>query len=439
MQPLALAVFCAAIASAAPLTLRQTGFTAGADGRPAGWTVWSARPDTMPRTFVDRARSRTGVGSLGISGNSNAAAHGGWEHSVSGVKPNGWYRVTAHYRAEGVASEAWQIVARVDWRDTAGKRAGQPEYVHRARREGAWTRVTADIPAPGNASSAVVQLYLSNAPLGTVWWDEISLEEIPDPGPRKVTVASVNLRPRNTKSSMESVGQFLEAIEASVKGKTDIILLPEGITVVGTPSTYEQVAEPIPGPTTERLAALARARNSYVAAGIYEREGATVYNTSVLIDRRGELAGKYRKVYLPREEVERGLTPGNDYPVFRTDFGTVGMMICYDVFFADPARALATRGAEIILMPIWGGNETLGKARAIENGVFLAASGYDYPTYVMDPDGEILSQATQRGSAAISTVDLNRRYAHPHLGDMHSRRMKELRLDIAPALPGLEQ
>ena len=90
---------------------------------------------------------------------------------------------------------------------------------------------------------------------------------------------------------------------------------------------------------------------------------------------------------LPREEIEHGLTPGNDYPVFHTDFGTIGLMICYDVFFADPARALATEGAELILMPIWGGDETLGKARAIENRVFVASSGYDYPTYVMDPNG----------------------------------------------------
>ena len=92
----------------------------------------------------------------------------------------------------------------------------------------------------------------------------------------------------------------------------------------------------------------------------------------------------------------RGLTPGSDYPVFRTDFGTVGLMICYDVFFADPARALALKGAEMILMPIWGGDETLAKARAIENKVFLVASGYDYPTYVMDPDGERL-HAPRRG------------------------------------------
>ena len=187
-----------------------------------------------------------------------------------------------------------------------------------------------------------------------------------------------------------------------------------------------------------RLGELARRRSSYVAAGIYEREGPAIYNTAVLIDRAGNLAGKYRKVYLPREEVEAGLTPGSDYPVFSTDFGTVGMMICYDVFFADPARALATKGAELIVMPIWGGDETLAKARAIENKVFLIASGYDHPTYVMDPDGERLAVAEKRGDAAIATIDLNKRYLDPFLGDMHGRRMKELRLDVKPALPGFE-
>jgi predicted amidohydrolase len=200
--------------------------------------------------------------------------------------------------------------------------------------------------------------------------------------------------------------------------------------VVGTGKTYAEIAETIPGPTTATLGALARKRGSYVAAGIYEREGTAIYNTAVLIDRAGRVEGKYRKVYLPREEVEAGLTPGSDYPVFRTDFGTVGLMICYDVFFADPARALATRGAEVILMPIWGGDETLAKARAIENKVFLVASGYDHPTYIMDPDGDRLSVAPNRGEAAVATVDLNKRYFDQWLGDMHGRRMKELRLDV---------
>jgi predicted amidohydrolase len=348
-----------------------------------------------------------------------------------------WYRFVAYYRGEAVPSESWQVVARLDWRSSSNGRAGQPDYVYRASREGAWTKVWLDTQAPEKATSVVLQLYLSNAPNATVWWDDISLDQIADPGPRKVTIASINLRPNQTHSATESVRQFLETVEATVRGKADVILLPEGITVVGTGKTYAEVAETIPGPTTVRLGELARKRSSYVAAGIYEREGTAIYNTAVLIDRAGNVEGKYRKVYLPREEIEAGLTPGSDYPVFRTDFGTVGLMICYDVFFADPARALATKGAEVILMPIWGGDETLAKARAIENKVFLVASGYDHPTYIMDPDGEILSVARNRGAAAIASVDLNKRYLDQWLGDMHGRRMKELRLDVRPPLPGL--
>ena len=408
------------------------------DGKSGGWTVWSARAETAPKCFSDEQHYRTRPASLAISGNSNAAEHGGWRRSVAGVEPGRWYRLTAWYRSEGVPYESLQVLARLDWRDARDRRAGQPEYAWQARREGAWTRVTLDAPAPEQAASVTLELYLSNAPLGTVWWDDVRLEPVAAPAPRPVTVASVNLRPRGTKSAAESVERFIETIGRTVTGKTDVILLPEGITVVGTKLKYADVAESVPGKTTARLGEVAKARNSYIAAGLYEREGGAVYNTAVLIDRAGNLAGKYRKVYLPREEIEGGITPGSTYPVFRTDFGTVGMMICYDVFFADPARALATRGAEMILMPIWGGDQTLGKARAIENKVFLATSGYDYPTYVMDPDGEILSQAPRDGSAAVVSVDLARRYRDPWLGDMHSRRMKELRLDVPPPLPGFE-
>jgi predicted amidohydrolase len=105
-------------------------------------------------------------------------------------------------------------------------------------------------------------------------------------------------------------------------------------------------------------------------------------------------------------------------------------MICYDVFYPDPAKALAAQGAEIILLPIWGGDETLAKARAIENEVFLITSGYNHPTYIMNPDGERVSEAHQRGEAAVAVLDLNRRYRKPFLGDMRGRRMKELRTDV---------
>jgi predicted amidohydrolase len=433
-----LLAFCLVWAAPGAVRIHESGFTPGPGGKPAGWTTWSARDETAPRCFVDALRYRTRPGSLAINGNSNLAAHGGWHRTASGIEPGSWYRLTAWYRTEGISHESLQVLARLDWQDAKGRRTGQPDYAWQSRREGGWTRVSMDVPAPDGAVAATVQLYLSNAPSGTVWWDDISLESIAAPAARPVTVASVNLRPRNTKAAAESVERFIAAIDREAPARTDIILLPEGATVIGTGKSYADVAEPVPGPTSARLGEVARRRNTYIAAGVYEREGHVVYNTAILIDRKGNLAGKYRKVYIPREEIEKGITPGFDYPVFRTDFGTVGMMICYDVFFPDPARALASRGAELILLPIWGGDQTLAKARAIENKIYLAASGYDYPTHIMDPDGEILTAAPKDGTVAATTIDLSRRNWHRHLGDMRARRMKELRLDLAPPLPGFE-
>jgi hypothetical protein len=120
------------------------------------------------------------------------------------------------------------------------------------------------------------------------------------------------------------VGKFLDAPTA-VPAKTDVIVLPEVITLVGTKKKAMDVAEPVPGPTTARLVEVARQRNTYIVASLYEKDGHAIYNTAVLIGRKGEIVGKYRKVYLPYDEPDDGVTPGSDYPVFQTDFGKVGM------------------------------------------------------------------------------------------------------------------
>jgi len=435
--PWALAQALALLAPAAT-PFRQSGFVPGPGGAPPGWRSWAPRQEIAPRTYVDEVHSRGEPGSLAISGASNAAAYGGWEYHLCGIRPGSWYRLAVWYRAEGLSYEPLQVVARLDWRAADGRRAGQPDYAYQLSREGDWRRLTLEAPAPEKSAAVAIQLYLAHAPQATLWWDDIALEEIPPPGPRPVRVAALNYRPAKSASAEENVNRFLQAADQAVPGKADLLLLPEGVTLVGTGKTYAEVAEPVPGPTTARLGEYARRRNLWIAAGLYEREGAAIYNTAVLLDRQGRVAGKYRKVYLPREEIEGGLTPGNDYPVFQTDFGRVGLMICWDLQYADPARNLALRGAELILLPIWGGNTALPKARAIENQVFLAASGYDHPTYILDPDGQTLAAAAERGQAAVATLDLNRRYADKWLGWMRGRFMKELRLDVPVRRPGLE-
>jgi predicted amidohydrolase len=432
-------VLGAAALGAAPVSVRESGFAPGQGGSPPGWRTWSPRADIAPKTFVDQARSRGEAGALAISGNGNAAASGGWERTMGAVEPGKWYRLGVSYTASGLKFEANEVVCRIEWLDAAGKRAGQPEYAYKLHRDGEWRNVEATVPAPPKAAAAKLQLWLHNSPGGTVWFDDVSFDSVAEPAPRKVVIAAIHHRPRNTKGPADSVQRFIDVVEKNAPAKTDVVLLPEGITVVGTGKSYYDVAEPVPGPTTKTLGELARKRNTYIAAGIYEREGAFLYNTSVLLDRKGKLVGKYRKVYLPREEIESGITPGNDYPVFDTDFGKVGMMICWDVQYADPARALALRGAELILLPIWGGNMTLTRARAIENSVFVALSGYDIETSIIDRKGETVATAPGPDTAVVATVDLNRRYEWEWLGDMRGRFMKEVRLDVPMRRPDYEK
>jgi predicted amidohydrolase len=105
-------------------------------------------------------------------------------------------------------------------------------------------------------------------------------------------------------------------------------------------------------------------------------------------------------------------------------------MICWDVQFPEPCRALALKGAEVILLPIWGGSDILAKARAIENHVFLITSSYDMQTFIVDPTGKVLAEASKGQPVALAELHLDRKILQPWLGDMKTRTWKERRPDI---------
>jgi len=164
----------------------------------------------------------------------------------------------------------------------------------------------------------------------------------------------------------------------------------------------------------------------YIVAGIYEKEGPAVYCTAFLLGRDGELKGKYRKVSIPNEEFHGGITPGKSLPVFDTDFGKIGIMICLDLFFPEPAHMLALQGAEVIFLPIWGGNLTLARARAIENQIYLVSSSFDMITGIFDKTGELMIEANEENPVAMVEVDLNKRQLWDWLGEWRNRITREM-------------
>lgn len=393
------------------------------------WTNWSPRAEISPQFSLDLRGGKSRRSSLRID-TTAAEQFGAWRTRIIGLAPGKVYQFNAWYRAKNVKNERRSIIARLEWLSEKGNNAAPPEYAIDAATEKDWKKVEYIFEMPEKAVALDIQLSLGFCANATVWWDEISIVELPRMPEQKIKIATVFHRPRGTKSPAESVEQFCSIVETNDPGGLDFVCLPEGITVVGTGKTYVEVSEQIPGPTTERLARLAQKIRAYVVAGIYEREKNLVYNTAILIDRKGKLIGKYRKTHLPREEWEAGITPGDAYPVFETEFGKVGIMICWDLQFPEPSRMLSAKGAQIIFLPIWGGNEILARARAIENSIFLVSSTYDMRSFIIDPVGNVLCEATKEKPFEWTTIDLKRIYYQPWLGNMKTRTWKEWRPEL---------
>jgi predicted amidohydrolase len=391
-----------------------------------GWTFECQRNEIAPVWSIDHHMCYLGKPVLVLEGGGKDFADGRWSKTMN-VEPEGYYEFKAHFLARNVAEPDRCVLARIIWQDETGQQKGAAEYPVTCREQSpdGWSVIEQVYRVPPETNKAKIELVYRWDGDGMVYFGGISLNKTENPGPRLVRLAAIHHRPHDSASSRENLEQFAQLIGQAAAQKADIVCLPEGITLVGTNLNYMSAAEPVPGPTTQFLGAVAKKHGLYIVAGLYEKEGDVLYNTAVLINRAGELAGKYRKVSLPREEIDGGVTPGNSLPVFDTDFGRIGIMICWDVAFPEPARTLALKGAEIIFLPIWGGNVNLAKARAIENQIYLVSSTYDMVTAVFDQEGEIIAQASDRDQVIVKEVDLNQQKLWPWLGDFKNRIQRE--------------
>jgi predicted amidohydrolase len=177
-------------------------------------------------------------------------------------------------------------------------------------------------------------------------------------------------------------------------------------------------------------------------------DGERYYNTAVLFDRRGAIVGRYRKTHLPLAEAESGVTPGSDYPVFETDFGTVGILICWDHWFPETARILRTRGAEIILISTIGDAPLQSMARAADNAIPVVVAGADgkTPSRIIDAEGSIIGEIASDGDdVCVREIDLDQRRLRHWLsvgtadGDPHNLLLKERRTDTYAVSPAAER
>ena len=200
----------------------------------------------------------------------------------------------------------------------------------------------------------------------------------------------------------------------------------------GQDKRWYDAAEPIPGPTLEKLVPIAKKYQMVMIVPLYEREQAGVYyNTAAILDADGSFLGKYRKTHIPQTAgfwEKYFFRPGNlGYPVFKTRYATIGAYICYDRHFPEGARALGLAGAEIVYNPsatVAGLSQYLWKleqpAHAVANGYFVGASnrvGTEAPwnigrfygsSYFVDPRGQILACGSEdQDELVVATLDLD--------------------------------
>lgn len=147
-------------------------------------------------------------------------------------------------------------------------------------------------------------------------------------------------------------------LEEAGRAKPDLVVFPETCNLTGLPlDQWVSMAEPIPGPTTERLAPLAAKYRTYLTAGLLEDCGNHLRNTVVCFDRAGQIIGKYYKNMPTVIEMDMGVLPGVETPTFDTDFGKLGAAVCFDLNYTEIGQRLADNGARVVVWPsqFWGG------------------------------------------------------------------------------------
>ena len=228
---------------------------------------------------------------------------------------------------------------------------------------------------------------------------------------------------------------FETTVEAYSEQRIDLVVTPEcfldGYAAAAkdwTAERFDRIAQDEASPYLVRLRALAEKQRMFILFGYTEKRDSKYYNTALLVDRNGRSIGKYSKTHLQAHDLR--FAPGDDLPVFETEWGKLGALICADRRWPETARVLRLKGARLTLIPSYGmwhlDNEWWMRTRAYENENFLAFA-HPNVAFVADPQGRIVGKLQSNlPGILVADLDLSQVTDNRHILDRRPELYEEL-------------
>ena len=240
--------------------------------------------------------------------------------------------------------------------------------------------------------------------------------------PREVWIASLSQVKLNASISSEMVDMVINCLNKVVIYKPDVVSLPEIFPFWGVKKAYNAKERVVESEyALQKLSEFSKRNSCYSICPVYTSENGKIYNAAVIFDRNGIRIGEYRKAHLTEGEIANGLTPGPlSPPVFQTDFGVIGVQICFDMLWDDCWTSLREKGAEMVFFASVFPAGRMVNGKAWQHKYAVISSTCKSTAKICDITGEVVEQ-TGSWSPNIVCAPVNLEKAFLHLWPYVSR------------------
>ena len=270
-------------------------------------------------------------------------------------------------------------------------------------------------------------IFATTGALVAVWASPISAAELRvkstlDQPPRKVIVGTTMqafwVEYPGLEKRLEQLSALIDRMAEESEKKygrgLDLAILPEMAVTGELSGDVVGHSLPFEGAMRDTFVRKAREHHTYIVVPTYlldDKEKKVCSNAAILIDRKGELVGIYRKVHLAvhtgSDALEDGTTPGKQAPVFNCDFGKLGIQICFDIEFDDGWEQLARQGAELVAWPTQSPQTARPAFRAMQNRYYVVSSTWRNNASFFEPTGRIIAQIKDPEHLLVEQLDLS--------------------------------